>query len=718
MPATSRRAHRLTLGVLLDRLEDEYQNEVLAGLEAGAAARGANLICLCGGILGSPQQSGRERNFLFDIIDPGTLDGLVVMSGSISNHVGAEGVADYCKRFASLPMCSIGVRLPRMSNVLIDNASGLQQSIEGLIERGQRRRVAFIRGPEQNEEAEIRYHVYRHTLARLGVAFDPELVVGGNFQKESGERAVELLLDQRRQSFDAIVAASDYMALGAIEALLRRAVSVPREVAVSGFDDVEDARFAAVPLSTVRQPLREQGERAVQLLLDQIESGIEAGDVLLPTAVVVRDSCGLLGSRPSLKGVSGAAEYEQAQERLGQARQIHALRRSGQALSSALSEHDVLDATRRELSGIGIRRALLCLFEPPSTSPQYVRRIRINAEERAEGVGSTREELIQIGQILERQPWQAEARYSAVAEPLFSNEQTLGVGVFEVGPLQGTVYEFLREQISAALYTAALVKQLVNETTRRVAAEKEQTERELQIAVRIQTGILPRELRAPGLTLCAGMIAAAQVGGDYYDVLPVVDGCWLCIGDVAGHGLSTGLVMLMVQSIVAGISARSPDAAPSELLAVLNQVLYHNVRDRLQRDEHATVTLIRYTRDGKLVLAGGHEDLVVCRAKTGRCELLPTPGPWVGAFRDVGDSNIDSHYQLHVGDVLLLYTDGVTEAMDTAGRQFGLERLCDEFAHVHRESVEVIHRHLMRRVLGWQLSQADDITLVVARYLG
>jgi DNA-binding LacI/PurR family transcriptional regulator len=595
---------RPCIGVLVDRLEDEYQNQVFRGIHAAALERDASVFFLCGGIIDAPYQSGRERNFAYDLVSPAAFGGLIIMSGSLSNHIGPARLGAYCARFAPIPMCSIGVRLAGVPGVLIDNASGLTRSIDGLIESG-RRRVAFIRGPEQNEEAALRYEAYQRALARREIALDPKLVVLGDFQKESGAQAIDALC-AGGQSFDAVVAANDDMALGALEALLDRSIAVPDEVAVSGFDDVEDARFARVPLSTVRQPLAEQGQRALAMLLDQIERGIPPRDVILPTELVERASSGVAGRRPQVPHAA-AAEYEQARERLQQTALFRALRRSGEALSSTLAEQEVLAAARRELSGIGIERASICLYEPLVHAEQRVRCVRIDTT-LASGDPTTepRDEVIAASEILPAAVRQSSERRTVIVEPLFSNDGPLGVSMFEAGPIQGTVYEFLREQISAALQTSTLIKRLVSETARRQAAEKVQTSHELEIAARIQTAVLPRELAAPGLDLAAKMIAATEVGGDYYDVLPFDGGCWLAIGDVAGHGLRTGLIMLMIQSAVAGLCARSPGASPSELLTVINEVLYENVRERLQRDEHATLALIRYTSDGQLTIAGGH----------------------------------------------------------------------------------------------------------------
>src|SRR6185312_8425348 len=133
---------------------------------------------------------------------------------------------------------------------------------------------------------------------------------------------------------------------------------------------------------------------------------------------------------------------------------------------------------------------------------------------------------------------------------------------------------------------------------------RERLEKEMEIAARIQTSILPRALAVPGLEIAASMRTASEVGGDYYDVVGTADGCWLGIGDVAGHGLGTGLVMLMMQSGFGALARKMPDAGPRDLVLALNAMLVDNVRDRLRQREHATLTLLRYRQDGTLTYAG------------------------------------------------------------------------------------------------------------------
>lgn len=249
-----------------------------------------------------------------------------------------------------------------------------------------------------------------------------------------------------------------------------------------------------------------------------------------------------------------------------------------------------------------------------------------------------------------------------------------------------------------------------------VVARQQQLQGEMDLAQRIQTAILPRTLNVPGLDISAAMVPAADVGGDYYDVLPLEEGCWIGIGDVAGHGLDAGLIMLMMQSIIAGLVKRDPAAAPRDVLCVLNEVLFDNVRNRLKRDDHATLTLLRYDRSGHVSFAGAHEDILVYRKDEGRCERVATPGTWVGARRDIRRGTIDTSLQLCAGDLILLYTDGVTELRNAGGEEFGIERLTALLGESHGEPVAEITRRILETLEAWSGLPDDDITVLVARY--
>lgn len=248
-------------------------------------------------------------------------------------------------------------------------------------------------------------------------------------------------------------------------------------------------------------------------------------------------------------------------------------------------------------------------------------------------------------------------------------------------------------------------------------ASKQRLEKELEIGARIQTCLLPKSVDIPELELAAKMVPASEVGGDYYDAFATGDGGFIGIGDVAGHGLTSGLVMLMVQSVVGALGRKSPDAAPSELVSALNTVLYDNIRHRLQNKEHVTFTLLRYHKGGKLTFAGAHEEVCVYRKRRGKVELIETPGTWLGAMRDVSKHTVDTELQLEHGDIVLLYTDGVTEARAANGEQFGSERLAALLENSADLPMQAVIERIYAAVVAHARELDDDVTLLAFRYV-
>jgi DNA-binding LacI/PurR family transcriptional regulator len=181
----------------------------------------------------------------------------------------------------------------RASYVDQDNLGGAQLAAQHLSRAG-RTRIAMIAGPQDMSAGVDRYIGFQRGL---GSAFDPALVEIGDFTSQSGVAAMQALLD-REPDIDAVFAASDLMALGALQTLRRAGRRVPEDVALIGYDDILLAKESTPALSTVRQDTAEQGRRMAELLLRRIalkeeSSSAEPADyegVVLPVSLVLRDS--------------------------------------------------------------------------------------------------------------------------------------------------------------------------------------------------------------------------------------------------------------------------------------------------------------------------------------------------------------------------------------------------------------------------------------------
>jgi diguanylate cyclase (GGDEF)-like protein len=183
-----------------------------------------------------------------------------------------------------------------MSSLLMDNEVGMYTAVKHLIVAHERRKIAMIAGPTANPEAQARYRGFVRALAEQGMHVDARRMGFGDFNRASGGLAVAEIFDRRGLGVgevDAIVCANDVMALGALDELDRRGIRVPRDLSLVGFDDLDFARYARVPLTTVRQPVTEQVRHAVRSL-----AGALHGTALLKRAItfetefVRRRSCG------------------------------------------------------------------------------------------------------------------------------------------------------------------------------------------------------------------------------------------------------------------------------------------------------------------------------------------------------------------------------------------------------------------------------------------
>lgn len=243
---------------------------------------------------------------------------------------------------------------------------------------------------------------------------------------------------------------------------------------------------------------------------------------------------------------------------------------------------------------------------------------------------------------------------------------------------------------------------------------RDRLEKELDLARQIQVSILPRTLVADGVELAACMTTASEVGGDYYDVLPIDGGCWIGIGDVSGHGVTSGLIMLMVQSAVAGLVARDPNASPREAVTIVNRVLFENIRHRLLKDDFVTFSLLRVT-ERRIVFAGAHEHVLVVRNGTEHAEPISTPGTWLGVMPDIARFTTETTVDLAPQDLVVLYTDGITEARNDRGEQYGIQRLASVIERHRNEPIELIRDTVFADVSQWTDRREDDATLVLLR---
>jgi phosphoserine phosphatase RsbU/P len=241
---------------------------------------------------------------------------------------------------------------------------------------------------------------------------------------------------------------------------------------------------------------------------------------------------------------------------------------------------------------------------------------------------------------------------------------------------------------------------------------------ELDVTRKLQQMILPKDQELAlivGLDIAGFMEPAAEVGGDYYDVLQQNGRIKIGIGDVTGHGLESGVLMIMVQTAVRTL-LQSEENDPVRFLDILNRTIYGNVQ-RMSSDKNLTLSLIDYEH-GKLILSGQHEEVIVVR-KNGNLERFDTIdlGFPIGLEEEIFGFLDQQQVHLDAGDVVVLYTDGITEAENEERQLYGLERLCEVICqHVDQPAIAILQAVIadLRSHIGTHKIY-DDITILVLK---
>jgi phosphoserine phosphatase RsbU/P len=206
----------VTLGLFALGAGDPCNDFIWSGVADVCYENGVNLIYYPGRALASSDGYERQSNLIYNLVDSQRLDGVIMWLAGLAQWVTADDVKQFCQSYAPLPVVTIGTAVEGVPGVLVDNYNGMRDVIRHLVHTHHRRRIAFIRGPERQQEAEERYQAYLNVLSESNIPIDPELVVVGNFKESGGVRAAEILIERAVQ-FDAVVGASDNMAVGAMK---------------------------------------------------------------------------------------------------------------------------------------------------------------------------------------------------------------------------------------------------------------------------------------------------------------------------------------------------------------------------------------------------------------------------------------------------------------------------------------------------------------------
>ncbi|HEX9441318.1 MAG TPA: LacI family DNA-binding transcriptional regulator [Roseiflexaceae bacterium] len=284
----SKRTH--TLGLITADFSDYFFTQVIAGAEAESRKHGYRFM------LGSTERNPQDEPEYIRLLTERHVEG--ILFARPSTEVDNRHLIDLLRD--GVPIVTTAYYLPgeSLTVVDVDNLDGAYQATRHLLEYGHRQ-VAMITGPATWKSTHDRTLGFTRALEQAGAMVDPALIAEGDWSYPSGHQAMRALL-ARERSFSAVFAQNDRMAIGALCALREARLNVPQDISIVGYDDIPGAEYAAPPLTTIRQPMREVGAIATRLLIRAIEEPDAAPEeVLLRTELIRRSSCAKVGRAAS-----------------------------------------------------------------------------------------------------------------------------------------------------------------------------------------------------------------------------------------------------------------------------------------------------------------------------------------------------------------------------------------------------------------------------------
>ncbi len=269
-----------TLGLLLPEISGAFFSPLLRGIEAAARESGFDLL------VHATEDRSRMPGARLPLGEHNT-DGVLIFTDSLEE----EEIVHLHSLGLPIVLMHQSIEGTAIPVVTVENKDGAREIVGHLIEVHGRRRIAFLRGPERQEDSRWREAGYREALESHGLEFDEGLIAYGGFDRETGAGAIKELLEKGRV-FDAIFCGDDEAALGSLGALQAAGRRVPEDIPVVGFDDLPFAPYLAPPLTTVRAPTEQVGREAVRQLIHLMRGEPAEALTLLPTQTIIRNSCG------------------------------------------------------------------------------------------------------------------------------------------------------------------------------------------------------------------------------------------------------------------------------------------------------------------------------------------------------------------------------------------------------------------------------------------
>ncbi|MGE4465338.1 substrate-binding domain-containing protein [Sphaerochaeta sp.] len=508
------------IGFLATQFDEYYQNLVFGGALEQASMYPVQLLFYEGSNTDTLTKAGELDDTAFNLAAKTKLDGLVIMANTMGSSYSRNRIEGYLSSFSHIPSVSIGVEFFGMHTLVADTTGGMTQITAHLYEVHQRRRFLFVAGPEGHPESEQRKTEFLDTLRSLMPSANPTVVYADFLEERAYEMVQEVL--RHSSTYDAVVCANDQMAFGAIRALEERSLHVPAQVSVTGFDDIPYSTLSVPALTTIHQPTKELGRRAIEYLADKLglataQSKASVSD--LSSAFVIRQSCGCVSDSVDETLLEESALQIRLRNlfslQISERSRSGVLRRIEAAMVRSFSLEDILSEFSQGLKRLHIHFAAVVMFDTQGKTIEWSDLIMLYREQTTRvlapyGLKFPTNQLLPDG---------LPSQYrSYVCEPLQFGSEQIGYFICTPDATDLHVYATLRDILTTSI-KGALVMNL--EKDREFALEKEVLRRTSELSAinkQLKTEVKQRKLLEQELLEISNNIMT-RIGQDIHDDL-------------------------------------------------------------------------------------------------------------------------------------------------------------------------------------------------------
>jgi len=449
------------------------------GITNAARELNVDIIGITCGSLNTPEKETRMRNVLYNFINPELFNGFIIPYSSLGQYAGYKEFKEFLKPIFQKPCVLIGADEPDFVCINSDYINGFYRLACHLIDVHKCTAIAFLRGPKPHIVSNYREKGIRKAFKELKINEENLFIYARDTNAQEARKVADEIIKSKlyKKYCFAILCNGDGTAIEVMQRFQECGLVIPDDIIICGSSGSPEGLFSKPALTTIDQNLEELGYKALDILIKQIESGYKPGTFFYDSLNNYRESCGCGSAQKNKPDTSEADKiYESQAEQKSLSSYLHFFRQFGYKV---ITDFDLTELFSILKMRLGIRHCYLSLYH--SGAPDYEYSIMLQAEKDGRLLSMGKENYLFKTSDLIPEQMLPEDRFTLIVEPLFYQDEQLGLIAMDYIEHNGLIYEAIAVQIAGAIKNKLQMDQLyiANSELKQLYVELEYSQREI-----------------------------------------------------------------------------------------------------------------------------------------------------------------------------------------------------------------------------------------------